>query len=156
MAVIVAITGIVPGNGTNFTPPTSAPASAVADITQRQIIVDGTFTLSGSYGTGTSHGDPVDFTAPAPPFSFGEYAPAYVNIIEMPQAGVAALGYQYIYCPGPTLAAPTQAGGVLQILGAGAGSGQGGTEITEGSAYSGFTPSLSGAVLRFRAWFVRL
>lgn len=147
--ITVAVTGVFPPYGTGT-------ASARGDITQCEIIVDGTLTLTASYGTASSHGDPVNFTTINPAFSFGEYAPVKVEVFEAPVAGAAALGYSYIYCPGPTLAAPTQAGGVLQILGTGAASGQGGTEITEGSAYSGFTPSLSSAVLRFRAWFYRL
>lgn len=152
MAVKVAITGIIT-NGSSFS---AGNASAVTDATLNEYIVDGTLTLSGSYGTASSHGDPVDFTGVNPPSSFGGQAPTRVEILEMPQSGVAALGYVYVYCPGPKLSAPTQAGGVLQVLGGAAASGQGSVEITQGSAYSGFTPSLSGAILYFRAWFARL
>ena len=37
----------------------------------------------------------------------------------------------------------------------GAASGQGGTELTNGSAYSTFTPSLNGVIIGFKAWFAR-
>jgi hypothetical protein len=116
----------------------------------------GTITLSGNYGGAATHGDALDFTTVNLPFSIGDYAPSNWEISELVQAGNAAYGYQYNYCPGPTLAAPTQKGGVLQIFGSGAGIGQGGTELTQGSAYSSFTPSLNGAILRARFWFVRL
>ena len=147
MAVNLAVLGPIT-NGSSF-----SAGSQVADKTQGAIIVYGTATLSGNYGTASSHGDPFDFTTIAPPFSWGDQAPSRVEVYEQPAAGVAALGYRLVYCPGPTLAAPTQAGGVLCILGTGASSGQGGTELTEGSAYSGFTPSLNGIILGWRAWF---
>ena len=147
MAVTLAVLGPIT-NGSSF-----SAGSQVADKTQGEIIVYGTATLSANYGTASSHGDTFDFTTIAPPFSWGDNAPSRVEVYEMPVAGVAPTGYQFIYCPGPTLAAPTQKGGVLAILGTGAGSGQGGTEITQGSAYSGFTPSLNGIVLGFCAWF---
>lgn len=141
MSIAVAITGVYP--------------LSVPDTTLNEIIVDGTFTLSGNYGSASSHGDPVSF-AISSSFAFGSYAPNRVEVFEEPVVGTAALGYQYVYQFGPTAASPTQAGGALCILGTGAASGQGGTEITQGSAYSGFTPSLNGAVLSFRVWFARL
>lgn len=130
------------------------------DITGKETIVDGTFTLTANYGTGTSHGDIADFTSVAPPTAtnIGSYAPTRVEVYEAPQAGAAALGFQFVYCPGPNITTAdgcTQAGGVLQILGGAAGAGQGLQEITEGSAYSSYTPSLNNAVIRFRAWFSR-
>ncbi len=154
MAIAIKYTGIL-ANGSSFA---AGSGSGQFDTTKDEIIVDGYLTLSANYGTASSHGDTLDFTSVAPPVGasmFGS-APNRMDVFEAPVAGSAALGYQYIYCPGPTLAAPTQAGGVLQILGTGAASGQGGTEITEASAYSSFTPSLDAAVLRFRAWFTRL
>lgn len=148
MAITVAFQGII-HNGSSY-----AAASGTADFTGAEIIADFTLTLSGNYGTASSHGDPLSF-AISLPISLGNQAPTRVEVFEAPVAGTAALGYQYVYQPGPTLAAPTQAGGALCILGTGAGSGQGGTELTQGSAYSGFTPSLNGVVLRCRAWFAR-
>lgn len=149
MSVAIAITGVFPPYGTGS-------AGAVADKTNNEIIVDGTLTLSGTYGTSSSHGDPVNFAGVNPPFAFGDYAPVKMEVFEAPVAGSAATGFRFIYCPGPTLAAPTQAGGVLQVIGTGASSGAGGTEITQAAAYSSQSPSLASAVLRFRAWFYRL
>jgi hypothetical protein len=172
MAALVTYTGMpfansAPFGGTAGTVPVANQGSEIYDITEKETIVEGTITLTANYGTTTSHGDALDFTldsqvppgAPPSGANIGPWAPNRVEIFEAPQAGTAPLGYTYVYCPGPTstsaTAAPTQAGGVLWIGGAGAGAGQGAQEITEGSAYSGFTPSLNNAVLRFRAWFAR-
>ena len=152
MAATMTFVGLV-ANGVGYTP---GGASGIADFTASEFAIDVNITLSGSYGTASSHGDPLDFTAVHWPQSIGFQAPSSWDIKELVVAGAAPLGYLYNYCPGPTLAAPTQAGGVLQIVGTGASSGQGGAEITEGSAYSGFTPSLNGAILRARFWFARL
>ena len=146
--IAVAFQGIL-HNGSSYSSP-----SGTVDFTAAEFIADFTLTLSGNYGTSASHGDPLSF-AISLPTSLGSYAPTRVEVFEAPPVGTAALGYIFVYQPGPTLAAPTQAGGALCILGTGAASGQGGTEITAGSAYSGFTPSLSGVVLRCRAWFAR-
>lgn len=158
--VKVSITGVTPANGAGYVTGDNPP-----DRTQSEMIVDCILTLSGNYGTGTSHGDAVSFATlydpvtllvVGTPYSFGDQAPSDWSIKELIVAGTAPLGYQYNYQPGPTLAAPTQNAGVLTIVGTGAASGQGGTEITEGSAYSSFTPSLNGAQLKARFWFVRL
>lgn len=154
--ITVLYTGLAGANGSAYNPTTSG---GPYDTTKQQILMEGTLTLSANYGGAATHGDVLDFTSSATVANFGSGAPTRVEVYESPQAGVAALGYNYIYCPGPntaTIDGCTQQGGVLQILGTGAASGQGGTEITQGSAYSSFTPSLSGAVLRFRAWFNRL
>jgi hypothetical protein len=152
MAVALAILGPIK-NGGSFA---AGAGSQEADTTKEMIVVYGTMTLSGNYGTSTSHGDPVDFTTLNPPWSFGNQAPTFVDIKELVAAGSAPAGYIYNYNPGPTLAAPTQKGGVLQILSTGTASGDGLNEITEGSAYSGFSPSLNGTVLWFEAKFARL
>lgn len=152
MAATVVFTGIVT-NGSSFA---AGAGSQVPDTSQKEIIVDGTITLSANYGVASGHGDPLSFASIASQFSIGGQAPTRVEIFERPVAGVAPTGYMYVYCPGPTLAAPTQAGGKLAILGTGAASGQGGTELTNASAYSSFTPSLDGIVLGFRSWFTRL
>lgn len=146
MSVAVAITGqISNGVGANV-------GDGQGDTTLREIIVDGTLTLSGSYVAG---GDAINFTTPAPAFSFGNQAPTRVEIFEKPVKGTAGTGFVFVYAYGPSLAAPTQAGGALQIFGGAASPGQGLTELSAGP-YSGSTPSLSGAVLGFRAWVVRL
>lgn len=149
MSVAVAITGVL-SNGAGV-----LNGSGVTDASLNEYIVDGTLTLSANYGAAAAHGDPLSF-AVSMSTSIGGQAPTKVEIYEAPVFGVAATGYQFIYAYGPTLAAPTQAGGALQVFGTGAASGQGGTELTNGSAYSTFTPSLNGLVLRFRAWFSRL
>ena len=174
MSVAVAYSGMAGAYGAPYQAASSvnlANGSQVSDTTDKQTIAEGTLTFSGNYGTASSHGDPVDFTLNGltPPGSLpqgtdiGSYAPTRVEIYEAPQAGTAATGYTFVYCPGPTIAGPTststagctQAGGVVCILGTGAASGDGGTELTEGSAYSGFSPSLNGVTVRFRAWFAR-
>ena len=115
------------------------------DVTQQEFIADGSLTLSGNYGTGSSHGDTVNLSQLG---IASDQVPNRVEVFEQPAAGTAATGYVFVFCPGTT-----QANGVLCILGTGAAAGGGGQEITEGSAYSGFSPSLNGLVLRFRAWF---
>lgn len=136
MAVAVAIASIV-----------STDPGAGIDATRTREIVYGTLTLSGNYGGASTHGDTVNF---ASPFIQSSQPPSWVTIEENQTAGTAPLGYTYIFNNGTTIA-----NGVLTIVGGAASSGQGGTEITEGSAYSGFTPSLAGVVLRFRAEFPR-
>jgi hypothetical protein len=150
MATSVTITGITPaasvvGVGTGF-------VSALADMTNMSIIVDGTITLSGSY---TAGGDPLSFVSSTAglPFAIGNLAPSNVEIWEQGVLGTATPGYTYNYVWGPTLANPTPQGGGLQIFGAGASSGAGSTPVS--GAYSSMSPSLNGTVLRFRAWFSR-
>lgn len=177
MSVAVAYSGMAGAYGSPYQEAASgnlANGSQVSDHTAEQTIAEGTLTFSGNYGSSSptdTHGDSVDFTLASltPPGSLpqgtniGSYAPTRVEIYEAPQAGTAATGYTFVYCPGPTIAGPTatstagctQAGGVVCILGTGAASGQGGTELTRGSAYSSFTPSLNGVSVRFRAWFAR-
>jgi hypothetical protein len=130
MAIAVAIssTGYDPSGG--------------VDTTRNSVIVTGTLTLTGNYGGASTHGDTVNFA------QFDQikssYIPKWVRVYEQPSAGTAALGFTYIFCPGTT-----QANGVLQILSAV------GTEISEGGAYSGTSPSLNNAVLYFEAAFPR-
>lgn len=135
MAVAVAIGNI-----------TQDPAGGL-DSTRSSLVVFGTLTLSANYGGVSSHGDTVSFAVPQ---IATDYLPKIVLVTESVAAGSAGFGYQYTFYPGTTLA-----NGVLNIKGTGAASGQGGTEITEGSAYSTFTPSLNGAVLNFMAWFCK-
>ena len=151
MAVAVAYTGVI-ANGSTFA---AGSGSNQFDITKEEICIDCQLTLSGSYGTASSHGDPVNLAVP--PLGALPYgnAPTMWELRELVPAGTALTGFTFNYCPGPTLAAPTQAGGVLQITGGAASSGQGGVEITEGSAYSSYTPSLNGTVILARFWFSR-
>lgn len=124
-----------------------ADPSAGLDSTRTSQTVEGTLTLTGSYGTSSSHGDTVNFAIAS---VMSDLLPKKVEVWESPAAGTAALGYIYIFCPGTTLA-----NGVLQIIGTGTASQDGGNEITEGAAYSGQSPSLAGAVLHFKAWFCK-
>lgn len=135
MAVAVALSTV-----------TGDPANGL-DATRTSLVAFGTLTLSGNYGTASSHGDTVSFTGLG--LATG-LVPKAVIVLEQVAAGSAGFGYAYQFYAGTTLA-----NGVLNIKGTGASSGQGGTEITEGSAYSGFTPSLNGAVLAFVAFFVK-
>lgn len=149
MAVTIAYTGVL-ANGATYAP---GSGSGQFDTTKEQIVIDCTLTLSGSYVAG---GDPVNFSAIAPPIgaSLYSYAPTSWTINEQSINGTALTGFQFYYVPGPSLVAATQAGGALQIFGTGAVSGQGGTQLSAG-AYSGSTPVLDGVVLRARFWFGR-
>ena len=147
MAIALTFTGVVKnqlptvGNGSN-------------DQSNAELILDYIATLSGSY---TAGGDPIDFTAAANAagFNIPPFAPSHVEISELAVIGTEAPGFQYDYAYGPagaTAASPyTPQGGAIQIKGAGAGSGQGGTAITAG-AYANTTPSLNGQQLKVRAW----
>jgi len=136
MSVAVAVASIV-----------STDPSGGLDATQGEEIVEGTLTLSGNYGSSGSHGDTINFALPQVE---SQLPPRRVEIFENQGAGTAPLGYTYIYNNGTT-----QANGVLTILGTPASGGAevGATEFTQGAAYSAGSPSLSGAVLRFKAWF---
>lgn len=149
MAVTIAYTGVL-ANGATFAP---GSGSGQFDTTKEEIVIDCTLTLSGSYPAG---GDPVNFGSVAPPIgaSLYSYAPSHWDLIELVPAGTAVSGFAFSYNPGPTLAAPTQAGGVLQVTGGAAASKQGGTQIDAGT-YAGQTPSLDGAVIKARFWFAR-
>ena len=146
MAATIAILGIVT-NGSSF-----SAGSQVSDFTAKMVVMYGTITLSGSY---PAHGDPLSFTNLSSEFSYGNQTPTFVDIKELVVAGGTPAGFVYNYNPGPTLAAPTQAGGVLQILGTGTASQDGLNELIAGT-YAGQTPSLNGTVLWFRAEFSRL
>lgn len=144
MSVAVAVTSIV-----------GADPSQGTDKTLNQVLVEGTLTLTGNYGSGASHGDAINFAnATGGDLIKSEYPPRRVEIFENQQSasagvGNAPLGYTYIYCQGTT-----QNNGLLQVLGAGAGGATtGDPEFTQGAAYSAGSPSLNNAVLRFRAWF---
>ena len=149
MSVGIAYLGLAPTNGEGY-----LVAAGPGDFTAAELIVDFLLTLSANYGGAATHGDAIVFPT-IPGLNLPNYAPIWADFWELVPAGTNPPGYHYTYCPGPTLAAPTLNGGVLNIQGAGAASGQGGTEITQGSAYSGFTPSLNGAQIKMRAYFTR-
>ena len=124
----------------------------MADETKEQYFVQYIGTLSGNY---PAHGEPLDFTTAAPNnFALPPWAPSKVWIEELTVAGSDSPGYQYKYNPGPTLNNPSVQGGVIQIFGTGAASGQGGTQFTAG-AYSNGTPSLNNQQLLITAMFQR-
>lgn len=125
-------------------------SSGGLDATQNEEIVDGTLTLSGNYGVANGHGDIVNF---ANDLIKSTGLPRQVEIFEDQGAGNAPLGYQFAYNHGTDLT-----NGKLVVLGtpASGGATTGATEFTQGSAYGGGTPSLSAAVLRFRAYFPKL
>lgn len=137
MSVAVAVSSIV-----------AADPSGGLDITNNEEIVEGTLTLSNNYGGASTHGDTVDFSGVVQ----SSLPPRRVEIFENQGAGNAPLGYGFVYANGTT-----QANGVLTVLGTPAtgAATTGATEFTQGSAYSGGTPSLAAAVLRFKAWFPR-
>lgn len=122
------------------------------DQANAELILDYIATLSGSY---TAGGDPMDFTAATFPTNFNlpPFAPSHVEITEMAVIGTEAPGFAYDYAYGPAGATVyTPQGGALQIKGAGAGSGQGGTAIS--GTYAGTTPALT-CQLKIRAWFAK-
>jgi hypothetical protein len=107
------------------------------DVTNRQIIVDGTVALTGNYGGDATHGDTLDL-AQLGDLLKSSQLPTKVEVWEDPPSGTAPSFAQFVYCPGTT-----QANGVVSIAVAG-------TELTQGDAYT--DPVLS-ATLRVRAWF---
>lgn len=149
MAVTIEYTG-VQANGSSFAP---GKGSGQFDQTMKEIIIDCNLTLSGSY---TAGGDLVNFGSVSPPIGalLYDYAPSDWSLKELQVAGTALSGFQFNYLPGPTLAAPTQAGGVLQITGGAAATKQGGTQIDAGT-YASQTPTLDGVVIKARFWFSR-
>lgn len=155
MAVAVEYTG-TQANGSSFA---AGKGSNQFDQTMKEIVIDCILTLSGSYTTG---GDPLSFTttaaglplAPPAGASLWDYAPSHWSLNELVVQGGSPSGFQFNYLPGPTLAAPTQAGGALYIFGTGAGSAQGGTQLAA-AAYSASTPSLDGVRIKARFWFGR-
>ncbi len=154
MAVGVQIVGIAPSDNSGYTP---TGGSQVDFTPGGQLIVDCILTLTGNYGGGATHGDTINFgttVAGSLDFPSGQ-APSWWDFHELVVAGAAASGFVFDYHPGPTLAAPTQNGGVLYITGGATASQDGLNEIAEGGAYSGTTPSLNNVQIRARFWFQR-
>lgn len=93
--------------------------------TTQQIIVP--ITLSGNYGTASSHGDTLSF---AGVWGIQSNAvPLQIIVYQQPNSGTAPGNCTGIYCPGTTMN-----NGVISFFNAG-------TELTQGSAYSGATAS---------------
>ena len=131
------------------TPP-AIQGSQRPDQTNSELLLVFIGNLTGSYANG---GDPLDFTAAAPSnYSLPSTAPTKVWIEELGVIGTAVPGFQYQYVYGPAAQPWTPQGGAVQIFGAGAGSGQGGTQITAG-AYANTTPSLNNTQIKIVALF---
>jgi hypothetical protein len=117
--------------------PITAPQNP--DVTEREIIVDGTVAPTGNYGGANTHGDTLDLTQFRDLLKSSQL-PTKVEVWEDPPAGTAPSFAQFVFCPGTT-----QANGVLSIALAG-------TELTENQTYATY-PTVAAAVLRIRAWF---
>ena len=143
MAVAVAIGTIL----------TTDPSGGV-DKTRSRINVSGTLTLTGNYGSASSNGDTINFALPQiQTASLPEEVTIWENVgSSAAGVGNTPLGYVYNYVQGTTLA-----NGLLQVVGTPSSGGAlvGGLQFTPGNAYSTGTPSLSGAVLKFRATFLQ-
>jgi len=73
------------------------------DVTNRQIIVDGTVVLSGNYGVGGSTGDVLNLTQLGDLLKTSQL-PTKVEVWEAPAAGTAPTFAQFVFSPGTTLA----------------------------------------------------
>lgn len=116
-----------------------ADSGSGLDSSRDTLWVEGSLTLSGSYGTGSSHGDTMNL---ASAFVASDYSPKSVSIYQEPAAGSAPLAYSFLYGRGTT-----PANGVLIVVDGS------GVEITEGASYPG--PLTDGAVIRFIARFAK-
>ena len=114
--------------------PITAPQNP--DTTGREIIVDGTVALSGSY---TIHGDTLNLQQ-FQDLAKSSQLPTKVEVWEDPAAGTSPTFAQFVFCPGTT-----QLNGLLAIAAAG------GTELTAETYASAFPGGLP--TLRIRAWF---
>jgi hypothetical protein len=109
------------------------------DTTEQTQIVRGTLSLSGNYGGGSTHGDTLSF---AGVYGIQSNAvPVRVLVFQQPASGTAPGNCTGVYCPGTTMN-----NGVVSFANAG-------TELTQGSAYSG---AASTAVWVFEAVFPAL
>jgi hypothetical protein len=118
--------------------PITAPQNP--DLTGREIVVDGTAVLSGTYGGVNTNGDTLDLTQLRDLLKSSQL-PTKVEVFEDPPSGTAPFFAQFVYCPGTT-----QANGVLSIALAG-------VQLVGGTTYAGQTTDITSAVLRVRAWF---
>jgi hypothetical protein len=116
---------------------TANPLLGVPDTTFKESIYQGTFTLTGNYGTASSHGDTLSFSS-AFILAGLKTVPLRVEVYQQPASGTAPGNCSAVYCPGTT-----RDNGVVSFANAG-------TELTGGSAYTG---AASTAVWKYRAWF---
>ena len=110
-----------------ITPGALSGGYAANDNTQNTQIVRFPITLSGNYGTASSHGDTLDFGK-----VYGlqsQSVPLRVFVYQQPASGTAPGNCSAVFCPGSTIH-----NGVVSFANAG-------TELTEGSAYSGAAAS---------------
>lgn len=103
------------------------------DITQQQVMADGTLTLSGTYPT---NGDTLALGGLGIP---SNQVPTKVEIWEATPAPGPASGFAFIFVPGTT-----QNNGLMEMF-------NGTTQATTGTYASLIT--VTGFVLKFRAWF---
>jgi hypothetical protein len=111
-------------------------APQTPDVTEREVIVDGTAVLSGSY---VVHGDTLNLQQLGDLLKSSQL-PTKVEVWEDPVAGTSPTFAQFVFCPGTT-----QTNGLLAIAAAG------GTELTAETYASAFPGGLP--TLRIRAWF---
>lgn len=93
------------------------------DTTSATQVIRAPLTLSGNYGGASTHGDTIDFGT-----VYGIQAtsvPIRVFVYQQPASGTAPGNCTGVYCPGTTIH-----NGVISFANAG-------TELTQGSAYSG-------------------
>lgn len=109
-----------------------AGGNAANDTTNNTQVVRFPITLSGNYGGGSTHGDTMDFG-----LVYGiqsQSVPIRVTVYQQPASGTAPGNCNGIYCPGTTIH-----NGVIAFFNAG-------SELSQGSAYTGATASA--------VWFV--
>ena len=116
-----------------------SPTYAQNDTTQATQIVRGKLTFSGSY---TNNGDTLSF---ANVYGIQSTSvPLRVFVYEQPAAGTAPGGYEYVFCPGTTIA-----NGKLVVL-------QGGASASNPMAQipaSTYPAAISGGTINFEAIF---
>ncbi len=129
MAVVMEINSIAPGD----------PGAGI-DKTQSALIVEGSLTLSGSYGGASpAHGDAIDFRNARITSSS---IPRRVEIFQYAAAGAFPVAYTFSYSYGDD-----QSDGELVVM-----STVSGLELTQGAAYPGELTAAD-AGIRFRATF---
>ncbi len=112
------------------------------DSTQNSLWCEGSITLSGNYGGGSTNGDTLDLT---PLQVSSDYAPKYVTVYQESTAGNAPVIYCFLYARGTT-----QANGLLQVTDFA------GAQITQGAAYpAALTSTATPPNIRFRAEFAK-
>lgn len=106
-----------------ITPGALSGGYALNDTTQTTQIARFPITLTGNYGTASSHGDTIDFGKVSGIQS--QSVPIRVFVYQQPASGTAPGNCTATFCPGTTIH-----NGVISFANAG-------SELTEGSAYTG-------------------